>query len=105
MTTSFEGGVMRVMGGGVTMERIASFMEGFGMFDRRPIGDRTGLTGRYDVDMKFSIYDPRPSVSASLPKEPTLKEAMEEYLGLRLEPRREPREVLVIDRVNRPAPN
>jgi uncharacterized protein (TIGR03435 family) len=105
MTTSFEGQVMRVQGGGVTLDRVASFMEGFGMADRRPIIDRTGLTGRYDVDMKFTIYNPRPSVSVSLPREPMMKEAMEEYLGLRLEPRREQRETLVIDRVNMPTPN
>jgi uncharacterized protein (TIGR03435 family) len=55
--------------------------------------------------MKFTIYNPRPSVSVSLPREPMMKEAMEEYLGLRLEPRREQRETLVIDRVNMPTPN
>jgi uncharacterized protein (TIGR03435 family) len=105
MTTSFGDEVMRVLGGGVTMDRIASFMEGFGMADRRPIIDRTGLTGRYDVDMRFSIYIPQPSVTARLPKEPPLKEAMEEYLGLRLEPRSELRDVLIIDSVSRPTGN
>ena len=46
-----------------------------------------------------------PSVNASIPKEPMLKEAMEDYLGLRLEPRRELREALIIDRVTMPTPN
>ena len=98
-STPFEDGVIRVLGGGMTMDRIAAFMEGFRTApERRPIIDRTGLTGRYDIDMKFSLSGAL-SVNASIPKEPMLHEAMEDYLGLRLEPRRELREVLIIDRV------
>ena len=55
----------------------------------RPVIDRTNLSGPYDVKLTWS---PGPS---------TLLTAVREQLGLELEPRDEPAQVLVIDSVGR----
>jgi uncharacterized protein (TIGR03435 family) len=65
----------------------------------RPVVDATDLTGSFDLDMKFTPEDVSdPAGGASL------FTAIQEQLGLRLEPRRAPVNVLVIDSVERLAP-
>jgi uncharacterized protein (TIGR03435 family) len=62
---------------------------------RRIVVDRTGLTGVWDFDLKWSPPDtPNPD-----PDRPSIFTALEEQLGLRLEATTGPVEVLVIDRV------
>lgn len=65
----------------------------------RPVLDRTGLTGFFDVDLKWSnqtkVTDDGPSFFT----------AVQEQLGLRLEAGRGPQEILVIDSVERPTPD
>ena len=104
MATDLAGGIMHLQGGGMTMAQVASFMEGFAMPDRRPIADRTGLDGRYDVDVRFTMYV-GPATDITTSGVPLLKEAMEDALGLRLEPRKEARAGLIIDRVSMPSPD
>ena len=65
----------------------------------RPVVDATGLTGSFDVNVKFTPDDAAdPSGGASL------FTALQEQLGLRLESRRAPVNVLVIESAERPAP-
>ena len=76
----------------------------------RPVLDRTGLTGTYDVDLVFTPAQPGPGVAgAALAVAPSdvlsIFTAVQEQLGLRLESRREPVDVVVIDSVERPTPN
>jgi uncharacterized protein (TIGR03435 family) len=62
--------------------------------------DATGLTGSFDLDVKFTANDaPDPTSGASL------FTAIQEQLGLRLEQRRAPVSVLVIDSAERPTPD
>ena len=61
----------------------------------RPVMDKTGLTGSYDIKLDFS---PDPSTDDSLP---SIFTALQDTLGLKLEPQKIPVEVLVIDTVNR----
>jgi uncharacterized protein (TIGR03435 family) len=56
----------------------------------RPVTDATGLTGNYDFDLWWSVDD-NPDV-------PTLSSAIHS-LGLKLESRKEPVEVVVIEHV------
>lgn len=63
----------------------------------RPVVDDTGLTGSYDLDVKFTPDDASDPARAA-----ALVAAIQDQLGLRLEPRRAPVEVLVIDSVERP---
>jgi uncharacterized protein (TIGR03435 family) len=77
----------------------------------RPVGDKTGLTGQFDVDLTFmpdeSVFGgrlPLPPVDAGATA-PDLYTAMQEQLGLKLSPFKGPVEVLVIDHIERPSPN
>ena len=81
---------------------------------QRPVIDRTGLTGRYDINL---TYTPEAFTAAGLaarngspmpgvdPNGPPLVTALEQQAGLRLQPIRAPIEVVVIDRIERPAEN
>lgn len=78
----------------------------------RPVLDQTGLTGKYDFRLEWSPDADRApaavtagSPSAPDPTGPTLFTALQEQLGLRLEARRVPTEILVIDEVARPSEN
>ncbi|HTA43067.1 MAG TPA: TIGR03435 family protein [Bryobacteraceae bacterium] len=76
---------------------------------RRPVVDRTGLSGkRYDFQIEWTP-DPgscaKPSDDADSPDGPSLFTALQETLGLKLEATKGPVEVIVVDRVDRPEPN
>jgi uncharacterized protein (TIGR03435 family) len=75
--------------------------------------DRTGLTGTYNLQLSWTpegrLQGPAPDGAPPLP--PTdpngasLFASIQEQLGLKLEPTRAPVEVVVIDRVEQPAPD
>jgi len=65
----------------------------------RYVIDETGLAGRYDFLLHF---DPNQSADS---QEPNLFTALEEQLGLKLESRKGPMKVLVIDSVEQPSEN
>jgi uncharacterized protein (TIGR03435 family) len=64
----------------------------------RTVINETSLNGLFDVDLEWS---PDQSVT----DKPSLFTALQEQLGLKLESTRRPVEVLVIDHVERPAPD
>jgi uncharacterized protein (TIGR03435 family) len=67
----------------------------------RPVIDKTGLTGNYDFTLKFT-----PAVGAASDSEaPSIFTALQEQLGLKLEPAKDVLNVLVIDSVEKPAEN
>ena len=65
----------------------------------RVVLDRTGLTGKFDFQLKWA-QDPTADTTG-----PSIFTALQEQLGLKLESTRGPVEVLVIDRVERPSPD
>jgi len=87
----------------------------------RPVVDKTGLTGTYDFDLTYLPDEPvrnrstletgttdgsqspagQVGVADSADAAPNLFAAIETQLGLRLESRKGPVQVLVVDRVNR----
>jgi uncharacterized protein (TIGR03435 family) len=71
----------------------------------RIVVDKTGLQGYYDFTLNFApeSVPGAPAAPAADVTAPSLFTAMQEQLGLRLEPGREPVQVLVIDRAARPA--
>ena len=75
----------------------------------RVVLDDTGLTGNYDFELTFE--PPRREPAAETPgtairvEGPSIFEAVQEQLGLKLEPRRGPVQFLVIDHVERPSAN
>jgi uncharacterized protein (TIGR03435 family) len=103
-----ESGRMRVGSRNLTMGQIASMLPAtaMGSLDR-PVFDETGLSGTFDFRIEFT-----PQLDGPLPPNfqpdtsgPTFLEALREQLGLKLDRRTGPVEVLVIDYVEEPAPN
>jgi uncharacterized protein (TIGR03435 family) len=74
----------------------------------RPVIDKTGLTGNFEINVEWSpnLAAPTPSDSAlqtaAVDDGVSLFTALEEQLGLKLEPSRGAVDVLVIDHVERP---
>ena len=91
---------------------MARFARDLSMVARRIVVDRTGLAGRYDIDVEFSP-EFRPAPPAGAPDlapavtsdGPSLFTAIQEQLGLKLESARGPVEVLVVDQADRPMPD
>jgi uncharacterized protein (TIGR03435 family) len=89
-----------IRSGGITIPRLA------GLFDwvaGRVVVDRTGLSGRYEFTLRFS--PPSHGVGARSEERPDLFTALQEQLGLKLEPTRAPVDTLVIDFIQRPTEN
>jgi uncharacterized protein (TIGR03435 family) len=94
-----------MMGAGVSMADLARNLAG--PTDRMVV-DRTGLTGAWDFDLKFLLDGPAPNIPGLPPPPadaPSLFTALQEQLGLRLEPQRAPVDVLVITSIERPTEN
>jgi uncharacterized protein (TIGR03435 family) len=97
----------------VSMDRLASALSTtLGSI----VVDKTGIDGKFNVSLQWTPdqgTQPRASKSAVMPPPPpsdtvpgpSLFTALEEKLGLKLESRKVPVEVIVIDRANRPSEN
>jgi uncharacterized protein (TIGR03435 family) len=88
-----------------SMEQLARNMTG-GV--GRIVVDKTALPGYYDLNVTFAAEGPPPLPGAPAgpapdPAAPSLFTALQEQLGLKLEPGRAPIPVLVIDRAARPS--
>jgi uncharacterized protein (TIGR03435 family) len=68
----------------------------------RNVVDKSGITGRYDLKLRWTPDDRGPDADAS---GPSIFTALEEQLGLKLEPQRGAVEVLVIDHIELPSEN
>lgn len=75
----------------------------------RPVVDKTGLTGKYDFDLEWAPDESQfngeiPSASGNAPAAP-LFTAIQQQLGLKLEPTKGPVEALIVDRATQPSAN
>jgi uncharacterized protein (TIGR03435 family) len=76
-----------------------------------PVVDRTGLTGRFDLDLEWAqdefLSRGGPDTAGPQANEagPSIFTAIKEQLGLKLEPQKGPVEVLVIDRAEKASDN
>jgi uncharacterized protein (TIGR03435 family) len=68
---------------------------------RQPVLDLTGLTGFYDVHLEWAPDDPTGSPLAESAPLPDIYQAVEEQLGLHLESRKTPIEVIVVDHADK----
>jgi uncharacterized protein (TIGR03435 family) len=99
-----------VSGQGVTLVQMATIFSGYGEV-RRPVFDRTGLTGKFDLHIESAPALPGPNADASLVPNPqadsgpSVFTALQEQLGLKLESTKGPVDVLVIDHAERPTPD
>jgi uncharacterized protein (TIGR03435 family) len=100
-----DAGVMRM--GGIPTARLATFLGGV---LGRVVMDETNLTGPFDVDLRW-----RPDIGLSpdlseaakqqIEARPALPIALREQLGLELQSRRAPVELLVVEAVTPPTPD
>ena len=85
-------------------------------FVSRSVVDRTGLMGTFDFDLQWTPDQMPPGPpGGAVPgapgpppvdlNGPSLFTALQEQLGLKLDPQRGPAEVLVIDRAQQPSAN
>jgi len=70
----------------------------------RPVLDRTGLAGNFDMDLMWAAISTELAAGPAN-DEPSIYTALQEQLGLRLGPSTAPQDVLVIDRIERPTPD
>jgi uncharacterized protein (TIGR03435 family) len=109
-TSTMLGAATRLESGGLTMEQLASTLS---RSIGRPVLDRTGLTGYFALTLEFAGEPGArtpfgfvgPGGSAEPADAPSVFSAVQDQLGLRLEPRREMMDVLVIESAHLPAEN
>jgi uncharacterized protein (TIGR03435 family) len=114
-------GMMRVGPGEVIAQAIpiANFVKYLSFQFQSPVIDKTGLTGKYDINLKWTpdegagpmlngqdggqpgAENPVPPATAG----PSIFTAIEEQLGLKIESHKEPADVIVIDHIVQPSPN
>ena len=97
-------GFGRVVAGGAWMGMLASNLA---PQVGRTVTDRTGLAGFWDLEMTFAqeivgSVPPGVEIPPVDPNAPSLFTALQEQLGLKLEPTRGPVDVIVVDSVSRP---
>jgi uncharacterized protein (TIGR03435 family) len=96
----------------VSGRTVAQFVATLSDLARRPVIDKTGLTGMYDFALKFAPETagvagpfgllPGAPPAALDPDAPNVYTAVQEQLGLKLESVRGPVEVVVIDKFEKP---
>jgi uncharacterized protein (TIGR03435 family) len=94
-----RGGVRMTSGKGITAAGLAATLASIA---GRPVLDKTGLTGKYDYKLE---YAPDDSQADADPAGPSIFTAVQEQLGLKLEPGKGPVEIVVIDHIERPSGN
>jgi uncharacterized protein (TIGR03435 family) len=102
-STSTKRGSMTVEG--VTLSRFAA---GLSRVLGAPVADQAGDPGSFTFTLTWSPDSSRPSTSATDPGStdgPSIFTAVQEQLGLKLESRKVPLDVLVIDRAGKPTVN
>lgn len=110
--SGYTAGLLHIKGSKVHM---ADLIRELALVLGRPVLDKTGFTGEFDLNLSFTADDATMGLPGSggpggsrLPTEPNLPNifaALEEQLGLKLVPAKGPVEVLVIDHAERPTTN
>src|SRR5215469_6882524 len=97
-------GVGRIIG---ERGRISQLADRLSTMLGRTVADKTGLTGSYDIDLRFAP-DPGMQLPAGSPADtngPSLFTAIQEQLGLKLQAGKGPVEVIVVDSAEKPEGN
>jgi uncharacterized protein (TIGR03435 family) len=98
-------GPLKIAGRSIALSQLAGGLAGM---VQRTITDRTGLSGRFDVDLAYTpellgaAEGAKVAAAGGDPNGPSIFTAIQEQLGLKLESTRGPVKVLVIDSVQHP---
>ena len=94
-----------------TMQNLAETLPSLAPFYfDRPVVNLTGITGTYDIKLDWTVRPPsappgppsdNPGVASEVAAGATIFDSVEKQLGLKLEGRKHPMTVIVIDRVER----
>jgi uncharacterized protein (TIGR03435 family) len=78
----------------------------FGRMDR-PVVNKTGIMGLFDIHLEFApgATDPDGADAPSDPAGPSIFTALQQQLGLKLEPAKGPGKSIVIDHIEKPSGN
>lgn len=109
-TATVGEGRMSVSNGQVVETSTAITMTNFagGLTGRlgRAVIDQTGLTGKYDITWHHAMQTGLSTdASATDTAAPTMLDALQDQLGLKLESTRAPLETITIDHIEEPSPN
>ena len=83
---------------------MASMAGALASFFRRPVVDRTGLTGTFNIQLELPPVQPA-TTDAAVDPGVSVFTVLQEQLGLRVEEGRGPVDVLVVDGIQRPTEN
>jgi uncharacterized protein (TIGR03435 family) len=105
-----RGGMMRMGRNQLTAQSvpISNLISMLTQITGRTVLDKTGLAGNYDISLKWTPDDGPPPMLNGEPDPnapPNIFTAIQEQLGLKLEPGKGPVEGLVIDHIERPSEN
>lgn len=92
------------------------FTEALSNIVGRPVIDKTGFTGKFNVDLEYSPegvtafgpagFTPQGlAAGANADNKPSIFTALQDKLGIKLEPQKAPGEILVIDHAEKPTEN
>jgi uncharacterized protein (TIGR03435 family) len=100
---SFQTGKLRLTGQGATIAQLIEFVS---KEIRTPILDNTGLTGRYDYSLDINAFVTEEMMRHAGDGPPVeaggiIARAMQEQLGLKVEAKKAPVEMLVVDRMEK----
>lgn len=95
-------GRIRIGASDVPISLIAGSASGWGDLGR-PVVDETSLTGNYDFTLDYSMAASSPMASDA--DGPGFQQALKDQLGLKLESRKIPMQVYVLDRIDHMTPN
>ena len=102
-TTIDTGGAhMHIQGGDDTISILARELA---LVLGRVVLNQTGLSGRYNLTLRWTPDDAPPPIASDQPAPPGIFTAIQEQLGLKLESTHGPVPVLVIDSVEMPSAN
>jgi uncharacterized protein (TIGR03435 family) len=99
------GEMMTGIGRNVTLQEFLAEIQRLAL--DRPIVDKTGIMGKYDIDFQFTREGLNSLGMTELPNSaaPNLITAMDQELGLKLQGAKTAVDVIVIDRADPPSPN
>jgi uncharacterized protein (TIGR03435 family) len=101
--------ILRMAGGLSGSMTMGEFADAISAYVDRPVVNQTGITGVFNLELRFAADGRGQGLSAVGPPAPggavSIFTAIQEQLGLRLEPARGPSPVLVIEHAERPSPN
>ena len=98
---SFSTGRLSLTGKGATIAQLITFLS---REIRLPIVDQTGLTGRYDYFLDINAYvtpEMRNQAGPPLEAPSIIASALQEQLGLKVDAKKMPMEVLIVDKMEK----